>query len=160
MSGQAVSPTALSKVSWCFNSLQPCGEHYGVHHSCVPLEQKQETLAIGSSPELMKSGFLGTDIHFFFFFFSWIKQRRIPRSREREPQCWPYQRLLKWYRRGLPRSRKTQKNAFIIRVIQYCTAKWSFGRWVNEKLYFLPSSLPPSLLSLPSLPLPSFSFFF
>ena len=66
MSGQAVSPTALSKLV-----LQLIATLWGAlwssFHSCVPLEQKQETLAIGSSPELMKSGFLGTDIHFFFF---------------------------------------------------------------------------------------------
>ena len=67
---------------------------------------------------------------------------------------------------------KLKKSAFIIsnhcgtlsKCLQYCTAKWSFGRWVKEKLYlFLPSSLPPSLHLFSPFPpspfLPFLSFF-
>ena len=105
-------------------------------------------------------------------FFFWIMQRRIPRSWEREPQCWPCQRLLKWYRRGLPCSRKTQKecsynqqslwNSLKVPPILYCQMViWTLSE--GKALFipsFFPPSLPPSLFSLPSLPLPSFSFFF
>lgn len=105
MSCQAVSPTALSKAGCCFNSLQPCGEHYGVHFTAVCPQDKTEY----PSHQLLScidEEWLSGRRHPFYF---WIMQRRIPRSWEREPQCWPCQRLLKWYRRGLQPSRKTPK---------------------------------------------------